>query len=151
MVNESINYMIAYSIADSVHKDQKRRNGEPYIQHPLKTAEIVKKLGYPSEHNVIVAILHDTLEDATDPKQVAARIKEEFGTDVLTSIQALSHHKSIPYLDYIQNIIQHYPELIPIKIADIIQNITDEPSEKQIMKYCRALPLLFSALNTRSN
>lgn len=45
------------------HKGQTRKyTGEPYIEHPLAVAELVKEHGL-SEKAVIAAILHDTVED----------------------------------------------------------------------------------------
>ena len=45
------------------HKGQVRKyTGEPYIEHPLAVAELVKEHGL-SETAIIAAILHDTVED----------------------------------------------------------------------------------------
>ena len=57
---ERIDKAIAY--AREKHKDQKRKDGSPYVIHPLAVAEIVAKLGL-DEETVLGALLHDCIED----------------------------------------------------------------------------------------
>jgi len=56
-----LSYVIAFATA--AHGDQKRKyTGEPYIQHPIEVAEIVKTV--TDDQDVIAAaILHDVVED----------------------------------------------------------------------------------------
>jgi len=58
LVNKAIDYAIQY------HGKQLRDSGDPYFQHPLEVAYIITQmhLDYTS---VIVALLHDTIEDTT--------------------------------------------------------------------------------------
>ena len=44
------------------HKDQKRKDGSPYIIHPLAVAEIVVEMGLDMDA-VLGALLHDCIED----------------------------------------------------------------------------------------
>ena len=44
------------------HKDQKRKDGSPYVIHPLAVAEIVAELGL-DEEAILGALLHDCIED----------------------------------------------------------------------------------------
>ena len=61
----------AFTYADAEHKGQLRKDGTPYITHPLAVAEIVADLGLDAD-SVIAALLHDTIEDtnATTQRQV---------------------------------------------------------------------------------
>ena len=58
MVDRAVEY------AREKHKDQKRKDGSPYIIHPLAVAEIVAEMGLDLDA-VLGAILHDCIE-ATD-------------------------------------------------------------------------------------
>ncbi|HEX7095015.1 MAG TPA: bifunctional (p)ppGpp synthetase/guanosine-3',5'-bis(diphosphate) 3'-pyrophosphohydrolase [Acidimicrobiales bacterium] len=68
----------AYEVAKAAHGDQKRRSGEPYIQHPLAVAEIVARLGL-DDITIAAALLHDAVED-TDIS--LADVERDFGKDV---------------------------------------------------------------------
>ena len=57
---ETIERAIQY--AQDKHKDQKRKDGSPYIIHPLAVAEVVLEMGLDLDA-VLGAILHDCIED----------------------------------------------------------------------------------------
>ena len=57
---EAIERAIQY--AQDKHKDQKRKDGSPYIIHPLAVAEVVVEMGLDLDA-VLGAILHDCIED----------------------------------------------------------------------------------------
>ena len=52
----------AYETAAYLHRDQKRRSGDPYITHPLAVATILAELGMTAP-TLAAALLHDTVED----------------------------------------------------------------------------------------
>ena len=52
----------AVTYAQDKHKDQKRKDGSPYIIHPLAVAEIVAEMGLDVDA-VLGALLHDCIED----------------------------------------------------------------------------------------
>ena len=53
----------ARRIADKVHSSQTDKKGYPYIAHINDVAKRVQKLG---DEYIIVALLHDAIEDAVD-------------------------------------------------------------------------------------
>ncbi|MDO4805632.1 MAG: bifunctional (p)ppGpp synthetase/guanosine-3',5'-bis(diphosphate) 3'-pyrophosphohydrolase [Coriobacteriales bacterium] len=55
----------AYWFAAEFHKDQRRRSGEPYINHPVEVALILAKDLHMDADTICAAILHDTVEDTT--------------------------------------------------------------------------------------
>ena len=57
---ELINQAVQY--ARDKHKDQKRKDGSPYIIHPLAVAEIVAEMGLDMDA-ILGALLHDCIED----------------------------------------------------------------------------------------
>ena len=60
LIEEAIRY------AEEKHKDQKRKDGSPYIIHPLAVAEIVAEMGLDTDA-VLGALLHDCIEDTDAP------------------------------------------------------------------------------------
>ena len=60
MIDQAVEY------AQEKHKFQKRKDGSPYIIHPLAVAEIVAEMGLDMDA-ILGALLHDCIED-TDLK-----------------------------------------------------------------------------------
>ena len=57
---------IAYDIASRAHKEQKRWDGRAYIEHIKRTVArflTITQAEYIESDDIIVAILHDTIED----------------------------------------------------------------------------------------
>ena len=52
----------AYTFAENAHRGQKRKSGEPYITHPLATAERLLDMRLDTA-TVAAALLHDVCED----------------------------------------------------------------------------------------
>ncbi|MDM4720054.1 HD domain-containing protein [Micromonospora sp. WMMA1363] len=68
----------AYSIAETMHRGQFRKSGEPYITHPLAVAQICADLGMDTV-TLVAALLHDTVEDTRYTLQALA---DDFGREV---------------------------------------------------------------------
>lgn len=68
----------AYAVAEHLHKEQKRKSGEPYITHPLAVATILAEMGLDTA-TLVAALLHDTVEDT--PFSLA-HLSAEFGPEV---------------------------------------------------------------------
>jgi len=131
-----------------VHMGQTRRDQTPYISHPLEVYNITKRY-YPRNHAAqLLALLHDTLEDAEEVGNVS---KEEAHSmiqasihdndalmQVNTGLALLTHDKSVPYSEYLNNVLQH-PTAAIVKISDLIHNLSHNPSVNQILKYRTAL------------
>ena len=54
----------AVQYANEKHRDQKRKDGSPYIIHPLAVAEIVAEIGLDTDA-ITAALLHDCIEDTS--------------------------------------------------------------------------------------
>ena len=76
----------AYKKATELHKNQLRKDGTPYISHPVEVALILAKLGF--DENVICgALLHDTIEDCGyTPKQM----EEDFNETIFKLVDCVS-------------------------------------------------------------
>ena len=126
-----------FKIASDAHKEQFRRDGvTPYIKHPMAVADRVSHLGH---EYVCVAYLHDVLEDTS----VSVQDLYDAGVpaNIVVAVIVLTKHEGISYDDYLKNIKNN--ELARhVKIADMLSNLADSPSNKQIRKYAKGLLFL---------
>ena len=81
---ELINKAVAY--ADAKHEHQKRKDGSPYIIHPLAVAEIVVEMGLDMDA-ILGALLHDCIED-TDASH--DDIEKLFGQTVAELVEGVT-------------------------------------------------------------
>jgi len=68
----------AYEFAKKAHEGQLRESGEPYLEHPLKTALILAELQLDAS-SIVAALLHDVPENCGIP---IAKIRDAFGNEV---------------------------------------------------------------------
>ncbi len=83
----------AYEFAAAAHGDQKRKSGEPYIQHPLHTAFILAQIRADIP-TITAGILHDVPEDTN---RTLDEIKKHFGEDVATLVEGITKLSKIRY------------------------------------------------------
>ncbi|MHB9035347.1 MAG: RelA/SpoT family protein [Armatimonadota bacterium] len=79
----------AYEFASEAHKDQKRLTGEPYITHPLATAEILTDLEMDTA-SIAAALLHDVVEDQD---YSIDDIKHAFGDEIAALVDGVTKLK----------------------------------------------------------
>ena len=82
----------AYHFAAEFHKDQKRRSGEPYINHPVEVALILADKLHMDEDSICAALLHDTVEDTP---ATLSDISERFGETVAELVDGVTKLTSI--------------------------------------------------------
>ena len=126
---------LAFTTAILAHEGQKRRDGRPYIVHPIRVAERLAAWG-ESEKVIAVGLLHDAAEDSD------VNIPDtEFPIDVIAAVNALTKVDGESYSAYIERV-KANPIARKVKIADILDNISDSPTDHQIHKYSAALLIL---------
>ena len=76
----------AYEVADHAHRNQYRRSGEKYINHPLAVAKIVADIGL-DDVTIAAALLHDAVEDT---ELTIADVQGEFGDDVAAIVDGVT-------------------------------------------------------------
>ena len=82
-----IEQAIAY--ATEKHKEQKRKDGSPYIIHPLAVAQIVVEMGLDTDA-VLGALLHDCIEDTDASKDEIAKRFGEATADMVEGVTKLT-------------------------------------------------------------
>ena len=119
----------AFTFADNAHASQQRKDGSPYITHPLAVANLVADLELDPD-SVIAALLHDTIEDTgTTHEEVAARFGEPVadlveGVTKLTRVQYTSREeKQMENLRKMLLAMSKDIRVILVKICDRLHNI----------------------------
>lgn len=90
----------ALQLASLRHHEQRRKGGQiPYVTHLMHVSWLVGKDG-GSEEEMIVALLHDVIEDTAKGPEELERLRhtleQQFGADILAAIEALSEPKRDP-------------------------------------------------------
>lgn len=140
----------ALDFATRKHEGQKRKNGEPYIVHPTRVAEIVRQVKIDSKNLndlVAAAFLHDTIED-TDTSY--KELEREFGGQVASLVMELSSAPfAADYLGKAQYLCGHMVYMttyaLVVKLADRLDNILDMKgfsTEKKMRKYKETLEII---------
>ncbi|MET9696902.1 HD domain-containing protein [Streptomyces sp. NPDC006529] len=83
----------AYMLAESSHRGQMRKSGEPYITHPLAVTLILAELGAETT-TLTASLLHDTVED-TDV--TLDQVRAEFGEEVCFIVDGVTKVERIDY------------------------------------------------------
>ena len=87
VINRAVDY------ARAKHEGQKRKDGSPYIIHPLAVAEIVAETGLDTDA-ILGAILHDCIEDTDSTHDEIAR---QFGSTVASLVEGVTKLTRVEY------------------------------------------------------
>ena len=116
----------SYSVAERMHRDQKRKSGEPYITHPLEVALTLAELGMDSV-TLAAALLHDTVEDTP---YTLAQLRADFGNEVAVLVNGVTKfdkaHFAQAEAESIRKMIVAASQdirVLVIKIADRLHNM----------------------------
>ncbi|MGW0334458.1 RelA/SpoT family protein [Streptomyces sp. NPDC003011] len=83
----------AYVLAESSHRGQMRKSGEPYITHPLAVTLILAELGAETT-TLTASLLHDTVEDT---EVTLAQVREQFGEEVRFLVDGVTKLEKVDY------------------------------------------------------
>lgn len=154
----------AWDFAKELHKDQVRKfiNKSYFMAHVQKVNGIAKQ--YTTDEDILcAALLHDTIEDCFDDKEVGYHIIEEkFGKRVADIVMELTSSKEEIEEDYdskadylIVKMIHMSDDALFVKLCDRLQNISDAftASEKFRNNYFQETVKIISELekNRRFN
>ena len=151
LIQEAITY------ADQQHKEQKRKDGSPYIIHPLAVAAIVAEFGLDTDA-IIAALLHDCIEDTNSShSDIAAR----FGDTVAELVEGVTKLTRANFSSTEQAQMENLRKMfmamskdirvVLIKIADRLHNMRTmqyQTPAKQISK-CRETMDIYAPLAHR--
>lgn len=135
----------AERLARKLHKGQFRRDGKtPYIKHVESVAKRVQS--YVTDRRLAihltaqtVAWLHDIIEDTDMTAEGLADLG--FARSTINSVVAITKVKGEAYEDYLKRV-KKDDCARQVKILDMIDNLADKATTKQMSKYAKAMQYL---------
>ena len=119
----------AYGFALAKHGDRKRRNGDPYITHPLEVANILCDLNV-DYITIACALLHETVNHS---EATIDEIREEFGDEIANIVLSISKINKLELTNdkdssaaYLRKVLVGLSEdvrVLFIKLADRLHNM----------------------------
>ena len=133
----------AFELAARAHREQKRRDGSPYVTHVVAAASITVDMGL-DEDSVVSALLHDTIEDTDVTHEDIAR---QFGPQVADIVEGVTKLTRVNYTSREEEQMENMRKMllamskdirvILIKLADRLHNMMTmdyQTPEKQRLK-----------------
>jgi len=114
-----MNVFKAIELANIYHKGQFDKCGIPYIFHPLTVAVKLIENG-EEEKVIIVAILHDIIEDSPS-LNLQSLAYHGFSQDIIDAVDTLTR-KDETYFDYIHKV-KNNPIAKKVKLEDLKHNM----------------------------
>lgn len=116
-------YRLAEALAEYVHCGQIDKQGAPYIDHVKRVAAECGRLDMSLEHRC-VAVMHDVIEDWKNPDAYEALL-EVFGPEIAEMVADLTRRYREPYDVYISRLATTAMDVVPIKLADLADNLDE--------------------------
>lgn len=113
----------AYLLAELAHRPQKRKDGEPYIVHPVQVALVVIREMLQTDASIIcAALLHDVVEDT--PHGID-EIRSQFGEDVAFLVAAVTKRNDdqVDNYQHILGSVQDDVRVLILKLSDRLHNM----------------------------
>ena len=147
----------AVDYARNKHKEQTRKDGSPYIIHPLAVAEIVVEMGLDTDA-ILGALLHDCIEDTDASHEEIAKLFGEGVAELVEGVTKLTRANfSSTEQEQMENLRKMFMAMskdirvVLIKIADRLHNMRTmqyQTPAKQISK-CRETMDIYAPLAHR--
>jgi GTP pyrophosphokinase len=120
----------AYEYAAAHHGQQKRKDGSPYVTHPLNVAQILAEELHLDSESIMAALLHDTIEDTDVTHEDIAKLFSPTVADLVEGVSKLTRvqytSKEEEQMENLRKMLMAMSKdirVILIKIADRLHNM----------------------------
>ena len=147
----------AVEYANAKHQYQKRKDGSPYIIHPLAVAEVIAEMGLDMDA-ILGSLLHDCIEDTDASHEEIAKLFGETVAELVEGVTKLTRANfSTSEQAQMENLRKMFMAMskdirvVLIKIADRLHNMRTmqyQTPEKQVKK-CRETMDIYAPLAHR--
>ncbi len=124
----------AFTFADNAHSGQLRKDGSPYITHPLAVAEIVSELELDTD-SIIAALLHDCIEDTGVTHE---EIAKQFGAPVADLVEGVTKLTRVQYTSKEEEQMENLRKMLMAMAKDIrviLIKVCDRLHNMRTMEY----------------
>ena len=108
----------AFEYSWQMHEGQKRKSGEPYIEHPVQVLRIL--VGLKMDQDTLVAsLLHDVVEDSADRGASLANLQELFGDQVAVIVNGVTKLSGLKFQSFEHQQSENYRKMLLSMARDI--------------------------------
>ncbi len=119
----------AYVFSEQAHSGQFRRNGDPYVTHPLAVAHILCDM-HMDHQSLMAAMLHDVIEDTGISKET---LSVDFGAEVASLVDGVTKLTQVHFNSKAEAQAENFRKMIlamtqdvrviVVKLADRLHNM----------------------------
>jgi GTP pyrophosphokinase len=134
----------AFALAAAAHQGQNRKDGSPFVTHPLAVAQILAEELHLDSESIEAALLHDTIEDTAVTHEEVAKAFSPTVADLVEGVSKLTRvqftSKAEEQMENLRKMLMAMSKdirVILIKIADRLHNMRTmeyQTPEKQKQK-----------------
>jgi GTP pyrophosphokinase len=124
----------AFDFASVAHLNQRRKDGTPFVSHPLAAAEIVAEMGL-DEEAIMAALLHDCIEDTGVTHD---EIAKRFGASVAEIVEGVTKLSRVQYTSKEEEQMENLRKMLLAMAKDIrviIIKMADRLHNMRTMEY----------------
>ena len=136
--NPSANFQqirAAFEFAAKAHGPQMRKDGSPFISHPLAVAQIVAEELHLDSESIEAALLHDTIEDTSATHEDISRL---FSPTVADLVEGVSKLTRVHYTSKEEEQMENLRKMLMAMAKDIrviLIKISDRLHNMRTMEY----------------
>ena len=125
----------AYEYAAAHHAGQNRKDGSPFITHPLAVAQIVAEELHLDTESIVAALLHDTIEDTSATHEEISKL---FSPTVADLVEGVSKLTRVHYTSKEEEQMENLRKMLMAMAKDIrviLIKISDRLHNMRTMEY----------------
>ncbi|MBE7005264.1 MAG: bifunctional (p)ppGpp synthetase/guanosine-3',5'-bis(diphosphate) 3'-pyrophosphohydrolase [Ruminococcaceae bacterium] len=125
----------AYRYAVVHHGEQKRKDGSPYVTHPIAVAQIVADELHLDSESIVASLLHDCIEDTDATYE---NISKEFSTTIANLVEGVSKLTRVVYTTKEEEQMENLRKMLMAMSKDIrviLIKIADRTHNMRTMEY----------------
>ena len=125
----------AYRYAVEHHGEQKRKDGSPYVTHPIAVAQIVADELHLDSESIVASLLHDTIEDTDVTYDDVAH---EFSPTIANLVEGVSKLSRVVYTTKEEEQMENLRKMLMAMSRDIrviLIKIADRTHNMRTMEY----------------
>ena len=125
----------AYEFAAAAHEGQKRKDGSPFVSHPLAVAQIVAEELHLDSESIMAALLHDTIEDTSATHEEVSKM---FSPTVADLVEGVSKLTRVHFTSKAQEQMENLRKMLLAMSKDIrviLVKISDRLHNMRTMEY----------------